>query len=372
MVVRWDVPVLFCYFGPWMGSVAAPTLTKQYYYAKKYVNSHLRRGLAPRASEPRTMTQQDKKSAARRPRQNHLDLARRILDLARDRGFGPGAHLPEQLIATQCNVSRTPVRAALKLLADQGLAAHEAEVGYRLSDDFTPTSAFSEPLPDAEEGALAQRIIRDRSARRLDETITVGEVMRRYGAERRTVLKALGTLAEDGLVTRAPGQSWIFAGLPDSPESQADSFEYRLLLEPAALTAPGFRLDEDRSAALRRAMVAFLAEQDDQLDPRAFQRLDTDFHLLIARGAANRFVAEALVAHHRLRELPGATVRGNVVRLRQAMQEHLGILDHLESGQLAVAADLLRVHLRLSRSQRPQAANRGAPPLFGMNVRPGQ
>ena len=239
-----------------MSDIKTLILTKQYYYAKKYVNSHLRRRLAPPASEPRTMTQRDKKSATRRPRQNHLDLARRILDLARDRGFGPGAHLPEQLIATQCNVSRTPVRAALKLLADQGLAVHEAEAGYRLSGDFTPTSAFSEPLPDAEEGALAQRIIRDRSARRLDETITVGEVMRRYGAERRTVLKALGTLAEDGLVTRAPGQSWVFASLPDSPESQADSFEYRLLLEPAALTAPGFRLDEDRSAALRRAMVA--------------------------------------------------------------------------------------------------------------------
>lgn len=318
------------------------------------------------------MTPRDEKPVTGRPRQNHLELARRILDLVRENGFGPGAHLPEQVIATQCNVSRTPVRAALKLLADQGLAVHEADVGYRLSHDFAPAAAFAEPLPDAEEAELAQRIIRDRSARRLDETITVGEVIRRYGAERRTVLKALGTLAEDGLVTRAPGQAWVFATLPDSPESQADSFEYRLLLEPAAITAPGFRLDEDRAAALRRNMVAFLAEPDDRLGPRAFQRLDTEFHTLIAKGAANRFVAEALMAHHRLRELPGATARGNVVRLRQAMQEHLGILDHLESGQLAVAADLLSVHLRLSRNQRPQAANRGAPPLFGMTGRPGR
>lgn len=35
-----------------------------------------------------------------------------------------------------------------------------------------------------------------------------------------------------------------------------------------------------------------------------------------------------------------------------------------------MAADLLRIHLRLSRSQRPQAASRGAPALFGMISRP--
>ncbi|MCT8328259.1 GntR family transcriptional regulator [Albidovulum sediminis] len=305
------------------------------------------------------------------PRASHLDLAQRILDLARARGMGAGAHLPEQVLATACNVSRTPVRAALDLLVDQGLAEHESSSGYRLAAGFSPASTISGPLPDAAEADLARRILRDRAARRLDETVTVGELIRRYGAARSAVGKALARLAEDGLVTRAPGQSWVFAALPDAPESQADSYEFRLMLEPAALTAPGFRLDPDRAAALRRAMVAFLAEPDDRLDPRAFQTLDAAFHGLIARGAANRFVADALGQHLRLRELPGAVVRANVVRLRQAMQEHLGILDQMEAGRFDVAADLLCVHLRLSRSQRPQAANRGAPPLFGLTYRVG-
>ncbi|MCV2872712.1 GntR family transcriptional regulator [Defluviimonas sp. WL0050] len=303
------------------------------------------------------------KTASPRPRQNHLDLARRILDVARERGLGPGAHLPEQYLATQCNVSRTPVRAALKLLTEQGLVEHEADQGYRLAKGVSLTGAFAEPLPDPKEAELAARIIRDRAARRLDETVTVGEVMRRYDSDRRTVLKAFGTLAEDGLVSRAPGQSWVFANLPDSLESQSDSLDFRLILEPAALTTPGFSLDHDRAAALRRAMVALLAEPDDRLDGNRFRQLDLEFHMLIARGASNRFVSDALAAHHRLRGLPGAAVRSNVVRLRQAMLEHLHILDHLESDQVAVAADLLRVHLRLSRNQRPRAANRGVPPL---------
>ena len=306
------------------------------------------------------------------PRASHLDLARKILDLARARGFGPGSHLPEQLLASACNVSRTPVRAALNLLVDQGLAVHEASSGYRLADAFSAASTLAGPLPNAAEAELAGRILRDRAARRLDETVTVGELIRRYGAPRSAVAKALARLVEDGFVSRAPGQSWVFAPMPDAPESQADSFEFRLLLEPEALRTPGFRLDPDRAAALRRAMVAFLAEADSGLDPRAFQVLDTEFHSLIARGAANRFVAEALATHLKLRELPGAAVRTNVVRLRQAMQEHLGILDQMEAGRFDVAADLLRVHLRLSRSQRPQAANRGAPPLFGLTFGTGR
>ncbi|MCA0270613.1 MAG: GntR family transcriptional regulator [Proteobacteria bacterium] len=309
------------------------------------------------------METSERRTSTPRPRQNHLDLARRILDLVRDRALGPGAHLPEQLLASQCNVSRTPVRAALKLLADQGVAVHEPGRGYRLSDDLVGASALFPRLPGAAEEDLAGRIIRDRAARRLDEAITVGEVARRYQSDRRTVLKALGALADDGLVSRAPGQSWVFAHLPDSPESQSDSIEYRLVLEPAALVLPGFALDHDRSAALRRELVALLAEPDERLDGGRFGRLDLEFHMLIARGAANRYLSEALAAHHRLRELPGATARVSVVRLRQSIQEHLQIIDHMEVGQFAVAADLLRVHLRLSGSQRPRAANRGAPPL---------
>ena len=72
----------------------------------------------------------------------------------------------------------------------------------------------------------------------------------------------------------------------------------------------------------------------------------------------------------RLRRLPGIYAGVNVFRLRQSLLEHLNILDHLESRQYEVAADLLRIHLRLSRNQRPQAASRGAPALFGMISRP--
>jgi DNA-binding GntR family transcriptional regulator len=296
------------------------------------------------------------------PRRNHLDLARRILDIARHDGLAEGAHLPEQMLADRCNVSRTPVRSALKLLQDQGLVTWAAAGGFRLAPGFRSGDL---PLPETADAALAQRLLTDRAARRLDRSVTAGELIRRYGLARGPVQRALQHLADEGLMSRAPGQAWLFAPLPDEPESQGESLDFRLLLEPEAITAPGFRLDADRAADLRRAMGGFLALPDERLDAGEFRRLDGEFHELIARGAGNRYLSEALLQHLKLRDLPGAILRANVVRLRQAMAEHLGILDHLESGRLAVAADLLRVHLRLSRSQRPQAANRGAPPLLG-------
>ncbi|ANT53710.1 GntR family transcriptional regulator [Mesorhizobium amorphae] len=309
-------------------------------------------------------------AAAKRPRTNHLDLAQRILDVARQRGFAPGAHLPEQQIASLCNVSRTPVRAALRLLTEQGVVQWEAATGYRLVADLTAQAAVAAELPVTAEDELAEAILRDRSARRLDQTVTVVGLMRRYDAERKTVLKALQRLTEENLVGRAPGQSWLFRRAPDDPEAQGESYEFRLLLEPAAILTPGFRLDGTRAAMLRQGMETLTALPDAAFDTREFQRLDIEFHDMIADGSANRFVADALSDHLRLRRLPGTYAGVNVFRLKQSLREHLTILDHLESRQYEVAADLLRVHLRLSRSQRPQAASRGAPALFGMISRP--
>ena len=81
----------------------------------------------------------------------------------------PARACPEQQIASLCNVSRTPVRAALSLLAERGVVRWEADTGYHLAVDLTAQSALSAELPAAEEDELAEAILRDRSARRLDQ-----------------------------------------------------------------------------------------------------------------------------------------------------------------------------------------------------------
>lgn len=298
-------------------------------------------------------------SAPTRPRTSHLDLAQRILDLARQRGLAAGERLPEQKIASLCKVSRTPVRAALRLLAEKGVVRHEPDAGYRLVVDAGSPATIAPDMPSSAESDLAEAILRDRSARRLDETVTVSGLARRYAKPRKMVLKALEILAAETLVDRAPGQSWLFRPATDGPDAQAESYDYRLLLEPAAILEPGFRLDGARASALRQATETLAGMRDESFDIRDFQRLDADFHELVAAGCGNRFLAEALARHLRLKRRPGAPGVASIFRLRQSAREHLAILDQLESRQYEVAADLMRVHLRLSRNQRPQAASRG-------------
>ncbi|MBX3567196.1 MAG: GntR family transcriptional regulator [Rhizobiaceae bacterium] len=309
-------------------------------------------------------------AAVRKPRTNHIDLAQKILDIATERGLQLGARLPEQQIASLCNVSRTPVRAAFRLLAERGLIAVDLDGGYRLAADPAASDAGAASLPVAEEDDLGESILRDRAARRLDASVAAGDLARRYGVARQTVLKALKRLSEDGFVERASGQAWLFRPAPDGPDAIADSYEFRLLTEPAAILAPGFRLDGAKAATLRAGTEVLLAMPDSAFDIRECQRLDREFHAMVASGCANRFLADALGAHHRLRRVPGAMPGVSVYRLRQSTREHLAILDQLESRQEEIAADLMRVHLRLSHAQRPHAANRGAPALTGTIRRP--
>ena len=75
------------------------------------------------------------KDTEKRPRTNHLELARRIIEHAQDTGLGDGDGLSEQQLARTFGVSRTLIRAGLDLLLEQQLVAHEPGKGYRLAAD---------------------------------------------------------------------------------------------------------------------------------------------------------------------------------------------------------------------------------------------
>ena len=72
---------------------------------------------------------------------------------------------------------------------------------------------------------------------------------------------------------------------------------------------------------------------------------------------------DTLTAHLRLRQITQTDLTTPDFRLRQALREHLDILDSLARRDFDVAADQMVLHLRLSRNRRPEVANRGSPPL---------
>lgn len=291
---------------------------------------------------------------------SHATLARHVLEQARVQRKKAGDQLPEQVFATLCGVSRTPLRSAYKVLEHNGFVTHRQGKGYFLSIDPDVDVAAADQQLNGPQSTLADTILSDRAARRLDDELSVSFLIRRYGATRGAVLNALTILQQDGIVDRIPGQSWSFRPILDTPNAVADSHQFRLILEPAAIIAPGFTLDLTKARQVRLQIQEALGGR---ITNAGFHKLDTDFHSLIAQGSANRFARDTLMAHHRLRRITQKDLSTPEFRLRQAHEEHLNILDSLERRQFDVAADQMTLHLRLSRNQRPDAANRGSPPM---------
>lgn len=305
----------------------------------------------------------------RSTRTNHIALAQQIIDVVLERGMKKGEHLPEKLFSDICGVSRTPIRSAFKLLEEKGVLQWQVEQGYFLEMDRTSDLLdVAGSLSDAEH-TLASRILTDRAARRIPETHTVSALVRKYGVSRYAVLNALKILSQDGIVAQLPGRTWVFQPLLDSPKAVDESLAFRLELEPQAIRTPGFSMNSKKAGLLRDRTNEMLETREGRITARGFMSVDTEFHNLIAEGAANRFVRGALLPHLRLRQTTQKDFSIPDFRLRQSLREHLEIIDNLERNLFEVAADLMVLHLRRAGIGRPDAVSRAIPPLM-RNPRP--
>ena len=302
--------------------------------------------------------------AVSKVRHRHVELAQKILDYATERGVPTGGRLSEQVLASHCNVSRTPVRKALQLLAERGVVRAEQEGGYQLAIDPASYAGLAEAMSPAEETELYNAILRDVSAGRIGDSQTVASLQRRYSASRTAVHNALMKLSEESLAERAPGQQWLIKQFAISGDSVAKSYEFRLACEPLALTLPGFRRDNAAIMSLRQSLEILKNMQESNFDQKLFERTDHDFHMLIARNCGNPFMSEALSTHHRRRRSSQPPMHVNAFRLMQSNSEHLQILEQIEREQFELAADLMRVHIQLSHVERPRLAGRGVPVAF--------
>lgn len=294
---------------------------------------------------------------------NHLKLARQIMAFVLERGYSVGDHLPESTLSNACGVSRTPIRSALNILEENDIVLRRDEGGFALALAADQIAAEGLADPEDLEGSLAARILSDRTERRIADVQSVSALVRRYDVPRSSVLNALKILNGEGVVVQLPGRAWAFQPILDTPNALQESLSFRLWLEPEAILAPGFQMDNQKIGLLRQQMEDFLQRPDGGLSAVAFLHIDCAFHSFIAENSGNRFARGALLAHQRLRL---TTTKDHSIpdfRLRQSLEEHLDILDSLERMQLQLAADQMVLHLRRSQIRKPQTANRGVLPL---------
>ena len=288
--------------------------------------------------------------AAKRLKASRLqaDLARRILRHLKDEKAEPGHRLVELELCEIFDVSRTPVRGALTLLAAEGVLATRAGRGFVLAK---MPGAIEDNSDEEEERdrRLFDALARARHAGKLADQFTQQEIVRCFDARLGTVMTVLRQLAELGLVERRPGNGWSFAA--DASRILNESYAYRRALEPQILLQPGFKLDRAWAEKTRALLQKFRKKNWRAGDGVAFHAANADFHEQLARCGGNRTMFKAIQRQNQLRDFLIGQSDYPMEQVHSAIDDHLEILAALEAGYADKAAALMLHHLTQSASQ---------------------
>ncbi|WP_448618371.1 GntR family transcriptional regulator [Geodermatophilus sp. URMC 65] len=202
----------------------------------------------------------------------------------------------------------------------------------------------------------------DQVHRRLREEIELGELapgtplselslVARTGASRTPVREALRRLAAEGLVDLVPRQGARVSRV--SARSVRDLFEFRTLLEPAAVRQATEAAVADPQvhrafAEMREGFARLQAQQPSQARSRAFYHLADRFDWAVIEATRNehlrRTIAEVRPHTARLRNLSHV----DPARVDVSVAEHIVICDALLTGDADTAAAATAEHLELS------------------------
>jgi DNA-binding GntR family transcriptional regulator len=280
------------------------------------------------------------------PSRLHGELAARILHLLKEQGAGVGHHLVELDLCEHFAVSRTPVRGALNLLASRGVVEARANRGFvlRKSPDNVPEP---EPITDRDEDdtRLFVDIAQARMSGKLPDECSQQELVRQFDTKVAIVVRVLRQLAELGLVERKPGNGWSFLPSIDSTAAQRESYQFRMLLEPAILQLPDFKLDAEWARDARAHHEAFRARPWRTTLAVEFYEMNASFHESLALASGNRYMLSTMQQQNRLRRFLNYNWNYGVDRVYASIAEHLAILTALEAGDNEFAAALMRRHL---------------------------
>lgn len=270
------------------------------------------------------------------------DLMRRIVDVIHEDDLQPGARLRQGQLAERLRVSRTPVRMALELLEARGFVQHEPNRGMMLAS--IPPRIEVEETPAADEELLVA-IARLRRDGELPEQFAELELMRLTGRERTSVRQALTRLEGLGVVQRRKGYGWQFFDPVRDMRAREESYNFRLLIECAAILSPEFSLSAEWIGSMRSRHKAMLETPWSEASSVTLFEMNAEFHLGISAASGNRYIEEAMQRQNQLRRLSNYNWQHGADRVEVTCREHIEILDRLEHGDNEVAAALMRKHL---------------------------
>lgn len=271
----------------------------------------------------------------------------------------PGLVLLEGALADAFQVSRAPVKTALRLLFRDGLVQRFEGRGYMVPGRTAPlriglkAAGLRGSMDGAEEAppprAGWERIYMH-AEREIGAAITFGRfrvlearMASHYGVSRTVVRDVLSRMHERRLIEKDPRSHWI-AG-PLTAGTLREYYEIRRILEPAALVLAAPRLDAD-ALVMMRARVNAVSSRRTPAQPDTMLAIDEDLHIKCVQRNGNFRLTEmiqdsqtVLIANHTFLRCLG------VPEELPELEEHRVIFDLLLQGNPEAAAAALRAHL---------------------------
>jgi DNA-binding GntR family transcriptional regulator len=255
-------------------------------------------------------------------------------------------HLSTQKLADRFAVSRTPVREALDLLARRGVVEQRPNKGYFIPAHSPKTRRAERAAPQPTDAPpVYYRLAEDWFRDVVPAEVTEQFLRERYGLTKGQLSAVLHRAASEGWIERKAGYGWRFLPVAKTPEAIEQIYRLRLVLEPAGLLEPTFRLDRPVVERLKATFTAMLGGGIDTWPADRLQQAGVSFHEELMKMSGNPFFLQALVRANRVRRLGDYRAMIDRKRVYAETTEHLELLDLVLRGEVAEASYRMRHHV---------------------------
>lgn len=271
-------------------------------------------------------------------------IAAQIVEYIRENSFEAGTRLVERRLADELRVSRSPVRGALKLLELEGVVGPADRGGFvvlAVGGELPPPQVDTA----ADREAVYLRVAEDRLNGVLPDRITENELGRRYDLTKSELAELLRRMTKEGWIERLPGYGWEFLPMLTTLKMYEDSYNFRLVIEPAAMLETTFVLDRAALEASRNAQQRLVDGDIWSVSNAELFDLNSHHHEVIIGCSHNAYFIDALQRIDRTRRL--IEYRRTLERDKAIIRcrEHVQIANFLLDGDNVRASSLMYRHL---------------------------
>ena len=272
-------------------------------------------------------------------------LVVRIGNEIREGALVTGSHLSAQSLADRFGVSRSPVAEALRILQTDRLVEHHANKGYFVTAAAKDRSEWNAQPQLAHLDKAYFALAEDRLEGRLPKTVSANLLKERYRLTAADVNSLCTRVVKEGWLERRAGYGFQFTEILNTADALVQTYRFRMALEPAALLEPGYELDRAAAKEARRVEERIIAGGVETMSIEELYARGVRFHELIVSGSKNPFYLDALQRINSIRRLLAYRSSATRERYYSQAEDHLEILDLLETGRNEEASWKLRTHL---------------------------